>query len=31
MVLKSAGDLAAQAERLRYGVDRFLSGVRATR
>jgi methyl-accepting chemotaxis protein len=31
MVLKSAGELAAQAERLRYGVDRFLSGVRAAR
>jgi methyl-accepting chemotaxis protein len=31
MVLKSAGELAAQAERLRYGVDRFLNGVRATR
>jgi methyl-accepting chemotaxis protein len=31
LVLRSAGELAAQAERLRFGVDRFLSGVRATR
>jgi methyl-accepting chemotaxis protein len=31
MVLKSAGELASQAERLRYGVDRFLNGVRASR